>query len=102
MYQRFVCFKFKEDTIPDAVKRHLDMFAALKNVIPQIVDYAAGMTFAGGEGDGKFDTAHYVTFQSKEDLDLYFHHPAHQEFIGVNQDHWEDVLVVDSEIQRQP
>jgi hypothetical protein len=98
MYQRFVCFKFKESTPHDAVKRHMDMFAALKNAIPQIVNYVGGKTFVGGEGDGKFDTAHYVTFKSKDDLDLYFHHPAHQEFIVVNQDYWEDVLVVDSEI----
>ncbi|MFN2234006.1 MAG: Dabb family protein [Anaerolineales bacterium] len=98
MYQRFVCFKFKEDSPPDAVIQHMDMFAALKNTIPQIVSYAAGKTFAGGEGDEKFDTAHYVTFQSKDDIDRYFHHPAHQEFIVANRDHWEDVLVVDSEI----
>ena len=98
MYQHFVCFKFKENTPAEAVQGHLDMFAALKDAIPQIVTYAGGVTFSGGEGAEKFDTAHNVTYQTKEDIDIYFHHPAHQEFIEVNKAHWEDVLVVDSEI----
>ena len=98
MYQRFVCFKFKENTPPDAITQHMDMFAALKNVIPQIVNYVGGTTFIEGEGNERFDTAHYVTYKSKDDIDLYFHHPAHQKFITVNQNHWENVLAVDSEI----
>ena len=99
MYQRLVCFKFKENTPPDAVAQHLDMFAALQDAIPQIVDYAGGLTFAGGEGDGKFDTAHHVTYKTKEDIDIYFHHAAHQAFIEANKAQWENVLVVDSELR---
>lgn len=98
MYQRFVCFKFKEETPSEALQQHLDMFAALENSIPQIQSYAGGIIFPGGEGEGKYDTAHYVTYTTKEDIDLYFHHQAHQEFIEANKEHWEDVLVVDSEV----
>jgi hypothetical protein len=74
------------------------MFAVLKDTIPQIVSYSDGITFTGGEGASKFDTAHYVTYQTKEDIDIYFHHPAHQEFIQDNKAHWKDVLVIDSQI----
>ena len=98
MYQHFVCFKFKENTSSDVIQQHLDMFSALKDAIPQIVSYAGGETFIGGEGVEKFDTAHNVTFRTKDDIDIYIHHPAHQAFIEANKAHWEDVLVVDSKI----
>jgi len=98
MYQRFVCFKFKANTPPAAVHQHLTMFAALATTIPEIVSYAGGITFPEGEGADKYNTAHYVTYNTQEDIDTYFHHPAHQEFIQANQDHWEDVLVLDSKI----
>lgn len=98
MYQRFVCFKFKENTPPEAVQQHLDMFAALKDAIPQIMSYAGGKSFAGGKGTTIFDSAHYLTYATKEDIDIYFHHEAHQEFIQANKAYWEDVLVLDSEI----
>jgi len=98
MYQHFVCFKFKENTPSTIIQRHLDMFAALKDAVPKIVTYAGGVTFSGGESADKFDTAHNVTFQTKEDIDIYFHHPAHQAFIEANKADWEEVLVIDSEI----
>jgi hypothetical protein len=98
MYQRFVCFKFVENTPSGAIQRHLGMFAALKDTIPQIVSYAGGKTFTGGEGADRYDTAHYVTYKTEEDIDIYFHHPAHQEFMEANRVHWADVLVVDSEV----
>ena len=98
MYQRFVCFKFKADTPTAAVQQHMNMFAALASTIPQIVSYTAGETFPGGESAEQYNTAHYVTYNSQEDINTYFHHPAHQEFILANKEHWEDVLVVDSKI----
>jgi hypothetical protein len=98
MYQRFVCFKFKEDTPPDNIQKHLEMFAALPGSIPQILTYNGGKVFDGGEGTGKYDTAHYVTYATREDIDIYFHHLAQQDFIEANKANWEDVLVVDREI----
>ena len=101
MYQRFVCFKFKDNTPADAIQQHLEMFAALKEAIPQILNYAGGRSFLDGEGSEKYDTAHYATYRTKSDIDIYFHHPAHQEFIEANKSNWVDVLVVDSEIISQ-
>ena len=101
MYQRFVCFKFKENTPSELIKRHLDMFAALKDSIPQIMSYSGGRTFDGGEGKDEFDTAHYVTYKTRADIDIYFHHEAHQEFIAANEANWDKVLVVDSALSSE-
>lgn len=98
MYQHIVFFKFRENSPSDAIQHHMDMFAALKDAIPQIVSYAGGVTFPGGEGQSKFDTAHYLTYQTKEDIDIYIDHAAHQEFVEANKAHWKDVLVIDAEI----
>lgn len=91
-------FKFKENTPADAIQRHLAMFAVLKDAIPQIVSYAGGKTYTGNEGADRYDTAHFVTYMTEEDIGIYFYHAAHQKFIEANKAHWEDVLVVDSEI----
>ena len=98
MLQRFVCFKFAADAPRTAIQKHLEMFAELESLIPQIVSYSGGRTYLNGEGHEAFDTAHYVKFQSKEAIELYFHHPAHQKFIQDNKDLWQDVLVIDSEV----
>ena len=97
MIQHFVCFKFKEGTSPEAVQQHLGMFAELQDQIPQIVDYAGGPVVPGEER--KFDTAHNVVFATLADLNLYQPHEAHQQFIAANKAIWDEVLVVDSEIQ---
>lgn len=98
MYQRFVCFKFKANTPAEVIAEHLAMFAGLKDSIPQITRYTGGRVVKDGEGWGKFDTAHYVTYAAKADIDVYFHHEAHQAFIEANKEYWENVLVVDSEV----
>jgi hypothetical protein len=98
MNQRFVCFKFKANVPEPAIENHLRMFAALQEAIPEITNYAAGRAFQGGEGESNFDTAHYVSLQTKEDVNPYFHHSAHQACIEVNKDHWQAVCVFDTEI----
>ena len=75
MYQRFVCFKFKENTPPDAIRQHLSMFAALEAAIPQIASYVGGETFPGGEGAGEYDTTHYVAYHTQGDIDTLFPPP---------------------------
>jgi hypothetical protein len=99
MMQRFVCFKFKAGTPQDAIDEHMRMFAALQDVIPQIVTYAGGAVVRGDtDPPSPYDSAHVVTFAAREDIDAYFHHEAHQAFIAANKTFWDDVLVVDSEV----
>jgi hypothetical protein len=96
MIQHFVFFKFKESAQPEAIQQHLQMFAALPALIPEIGSYTAGVALEG-EQPKKFDTAHYVTFENQDDLAVYLPHPAHQAFIAANKANWQEVLVVDSQ-----
>ncbi|MBN2305008.1 MAG: Dabb family protein [Anaerolineae bacterium] len=98
MFQRFVCFKFKDGTAPEAIRQHMAMFAALKDTIPQIVAYAGGMVLQNSSEPYPYDSAHYVTYATQVDIDVYFHHADHQAFIAANKAIWDQVLVVDSEI----
>ena len=99
--QRIVAFKFKEGTSEEAIEQHMNHFAALKDSIPQIQSYRAGQTFpADYEGTGDYDVLHYSTFESEEAIEEYFNHPAHQRFIEANKDIWENVIVLNSQVQQ--
>jgi hypothetical protein len=99
--QRIVAFKFKEGSSQEAIQQHMNHFAALKDSIPQIQSYRAGQTFpADYEGTGDYDVLHYSTFDSEEAIEEYFNHPAHQRFIAANKDIWENVIVLNSHVQK--
>lgn len=53
-----------------------EMLLALKDTIPQICSIEIGRDFKHSERS--FDLALIVTFQSKEDLEIYDHHPEHE------------------------
>jgi hypothetical protein len=42
---------------------------------------------------------HCVKFASQEALETYFFHEAHQAFIEENKDLWQDVIVINADIQ---
>ena len=97
--QRIVCFKFKPGTPEIAVQQHMQDFAGMKDFITQIQEYRGGPTRPGDFNRAPdFDTMHYMTFASMEDIDIYFHHEAHQRFIQRNKEGWENVLVLNSEL----
>lgn len=98
--QHVVCFKFKDNASQDAIQKHMDDFAALRSKIPEIQDYEDGNAFkVDYEKTADYDVVHYVTFQSEADLETYFHHPAHQEFIQENKEIWADVFVINSKTE---
>jgi hypothetical protein len=100
MYQRVVCFKFVSGATEESIQHHLDRFKQLKSLIPQIVSYSGGRVVASETHPSlPYDTVHYVTFASLADIDLYFHHEAHQRFIEENKPIWDNVLVLDSLIE---
>lgn len=99
MIQRIVCFKFDEDASSEAIRQHMQDFASLKTQIPQIVDYAGGMILDTEESTKDYDSLHRVTFAKQEDIDIYFHHEAHQTFMERNKPIWENVIVFDAEIE---
>jgi uncharacterized protein (TIGR02118 family) len=85
MIQRIVCFRFKNDAGDDKIKAHMDDFAALADKIPAIKSYYGGRAISGDKGaPPEYDTLHYLTFDSMEDVDTYFHHEEHQAFIERN------------------
>lgn len=95
--QRIVCFKFKADAPPEAVARHMSHFARLKEEIPLIVSYHAGKTLTGDKGAApEYDVMHYMTFRTEADIEAYFGHAKHKEFIQANKAIWDKVLVINS------
>ena len=99
MIQRIVCFKFVTGTQEPAIRQHMADFAGMKEFIPQIREYRGGLTRPGDYNSPPgFDTMHYMTFESMEAIDIYFHHAAHQRFIERNKAVWDNVLVLNAEI----
>lgn len=98
--QHVVAFKFKEDASPEAIQKHMDDFGGLKAKIPEIRSYEAGKTFkVTYEPTADYDMMHYTTFASEADMETYFNHPAHQQFIEENKDSWADVFVSNSRVK---
>jgi len=94
-----VYFKFKNGSTSEAIERHMNMFAELAGKIPGITGYSAGKTFGVSyEKTGDYDVSHCLTCESREALEEYFIHEAHQAFIEVNRPIWHDALVVNSDI----
>lgn len=96
MIQRIVCFKFKADAAPEAIDGLMAGFAALRDVIPQIVEYRAGRVVVQSQQIPDYDSMHYLTFANLADVDGYFHHEAHQQFVRDHREVWERVLVLNA------
>lgn len=100
LIQRIVCFKFKPGTSEEAIRQHMADFAAIQPAVEQVREYHAGRTQPGDDNAAPaFDVMHYLTFASMDDIEIYRPHPAHQRFIERNKGIWENVLVLNSEIE---
>lgn len=100
MFQRVVCFKFKSDTDAAAIRNHMSDFANLETQIPQIVSYRGGpVVHEANDAQSGYDSMHYMTFASEDDIVAYFHHDAHQHFIRENKAIWDGVMVISSAIE---
>lgn len=98
--QHMVCFKFKDDATQAQKDQHMADLAALKDSIPEIKTYSGAYSFGVSyEQTADYDAMHIVGFDSEEDLETYFHHPAHQRFAERNKDAWADVIVVNSKAE---
>lgn len=100
MYEHMVFFKLKESTSREKEQDLLEMLLALKGKIPEIAELTAG--FNKTEETDKqqgYSLGLRVTFESKQALDEYLPHPAHQEFVSAVQKEAEDVVVVDYPIR---
>lgn len=99
MFQRIVCFKFKDGIEAASIEKHLRDFGRLQDLIPCIRQYRAGRSVPGNQQKPpEYDSVHYLTFSSLEERQTYIDHEAHQSFIESNKPAWEKVFVIDSEI----
>ncbi|WP_247234900.1 Dabb family protein [Telluribacter sp. SYSU D00476] len=98
--QRVVCVKFKADATQADIDKHLREFAGLRREIPDIVGYSAGRVLDNEGTSGEFDVVHYITFRNEEGIASFTSHPKRQAFVASNKAHWENVLEVNSDIEK--
>ena len=72
-----------------------EMLLALKEKIPQIRSIETGRDFKRSERS--FDLALIVTFDTKEDLEIYDHHPEHEKARAYIKAHRTGTATVDFE-----
>lgn len=99
IYQRIVCFRFKAGTPEERIRSHMQAFARLGSQIQEILGYQGGLTIPGSSGQPPYDSLHYLTFRSLEDIPLYEDHPAHRQFMDEHRDLWAEVLVLISPVE---
>jgi hypothetical protein len=90
-----VCFKFKKDAAPAAVKKVETAFSALKEKIPQIKALEWGTNNSPEKLNKDFTHCFIVDFASEKDRDAYLPHPDHQAFVAILKPTLDDVFVID-------
>jgi len=97
--QRIVCFKFKQGTSAEAIKKHMEGFQDLKRELPEIASYSAGSTFSESGSTAEYDVMHYLTFRTDSEIEKFRQSPEYQSFEKSNGANWDKVLVINSEIK---
>ena len=92
-----VCFKYKEGTTEQDVKRIEDAFRALKTSIPGIVSFQHGTNISPEKRNNGFTHAYVLAFESEKARDEYLPHPEHKKFGSVVGPHLakDGVFVID-------
>ena len=95
-FRHVVCFKFKEGTTPEQIKKLETEFAALKGKIETIIDFEWGTNVSPENRAKGFTHCFIVTFKDQAGLDVYLPHKAHQAFVkDFAKPILEDVFVID-------
>lgn len=94
-YRHVVLLKFKDSATPADVKKIEDAFIALKTKIPQIQELEWGTNVSPEGLANGFTHCFFLTFKSKDDLEIYLPHPEHKNFGTVLGPVLDKVLVVD-------
>ncbi|WLR58550.1 Dabb family protein [Guptibacillus hwajinpoensis] len=96
MIEHVVLFKFSEETTMDQKEEGMRRLIEVKEKIPGIIDIQAGNNFT--DRSQGFESALTVRFESKEALEAYGPHPAHQEVVAyLKEIGMRDVLALDFE-----
>lgn len=95
VYRHVVMFKFKKEATPEQITEVVTAFGQLRDEIDSIIGYEYGTDVSPEKLAKGFTHCFLVTFRSKEDLEAYLPHPAHQAFTQKLKPILADVLVVD-------
>jgi hypothetical protein len=98
--QRVVCIKFKPGTSAEMVEKHLRDFATMKNSVKELVAYSAGHVQKTDKEATQFDVIHYLTFRTTESALQYAKNADREEFVKNNEAKWDDVLEMNSNIEK--
>ena len=93
--QHVVAFKFKASATPEQIQDMEKEFRALKDKIPGIVAFEAGVNNSPEGKNHGFTNCYILTFKNEKDRDAYLPHPAHKAFGKIAGPLLEDVFVVD-------
>ncbi len=92
-----VAFKFKEEVTKEQIDKVCKEFAALKDKIPQIVRFQAGVNNSPEKLNKGLTHCFILMFKNAKARDEYLPHPAHQEFGKSLGPLIADVFVIDFE-----
>lgn len=92
-----VAFRFKPDVTAEQMQRVTTDFHALKNTVPQILEFEGGpdIRVRQKRENGAFTHSFIVTVQDEAALAAYGVHPAHQAFSRSADPLLAEVMVVD-------
>ena len=90
-----VCFKFKEDADPAAIRKVEREFTALKEKIPGIRSLEWGKNNSPEGLNKGFTHCFIVTFESERARTIYLPHPDHKAFVSILKPILDDVFVID-------
>lgn len=80
MIEHIVLFRCQKDCSSDSKQKFVAAARRLPNAIPEILHFSCGENWS--ERSDGFELALACRFASKETLEIYQKHPAHQEFIA--------------------
>ncbi|MGQ9525808.1 MAG: Dabb family protein [Armatimonadota bacterium] len=93
MIEHIVLFKMKQGVTEQQRTDFIEALKALRDTVPGIRELTAGRNLNEERGQG-YEIALLVRFDSKEALDAYGPHPAHQDIVQKCVLPWCDSIIV--------
>lgn len=100
LVRHVVLFGFKKETSPEQIAKVIAGFAALKNDIPQILDFEWGTDISPEGLQQGLTHCFFLTFAGAKERDAYLVHPKHQEFGASVGAFVEKITVVDYQVTK--
>lgn len=95
LLRHVVCFKFKDGTSSEDIRKVEEAFRALPSKIKEIRDFEFGTNNSPENLNQGYTHCFLVSFLSEKDRAVYLPHPAHLAFVEVLKPHLDKVFVID-------